>query len=386
MVEHHDVIIAGAGPVGLTLALGLVRRGVDVVVLEKESGTAEHSRAPAIWPATQEILGKLGVVDRFLAGGIALPALELWDVDRERQLLRLPVEELAGETTHPRLLIVPQSRTERLLHAAISEVSGDAVRFSSEVVGLEQTAAGVQVRYRTPDGERAVHGRFVAGCDGAGSKVRELIGGSLEGMTYAMRAALADTRLPELDELRFPRLTTRPALAIGIRIDRGIWRLILPFGGENAKQTLDERIADAARSLFGVTDYELVWKSEFRLHRRMSSRWVDGRIVLAGDAAHLNSPVGGEGMNAGIMDAAALTDALTNAVTSGDTSLLIDYASRRRSMIEGGVNPFTDRMTQVLLAWNGRLIRPALRAASVMLKIKPLRLRLLRRMALLDQR
>ena len=386
MAEHHDVIIAGAGPVGLTLALGLVRRGVDVVVLEKESGTAEHSRAPAIWPATQEILGKLGVVDRFLADGIAVPTLELWDTDRERALLRLPVEELAAETTHPRLLIVPQSRTERLLHAAIREVSGDAVRFSSEVVGLKQTADGVQVRYSTSAGEREMQGRFVAGCDGAGSKVRDLIGGSLEGMTYAMRAALADISLPELDELRFPRLTTRPALAIGIRIDRGIWRLILPFGGENAEPSLDERIAGAARSLFGATDYELEWKSEFRLHRRMSSRWVDGRIVLAGDAAHLNSPVGGEGMNAGIMDAAALTDGLVKALESEDASPLADYARRRQHMIEGGVNPFTDRLTQVLLAWNGRLIRPALRAANVTLKIKPLRMRLLRRMALLDQR
>ena len=386
MTAHHDVIVVGAGPVGLTLALGLVRRGVDVVVLEKERGTAEHSRAPAIWPASQETLAALGVIDRFVQNGIALPVVELWDADRERPLLRLPVEELRAETAHAQLLIVPQSRTERLLHDAIREVAAGAVRFESEVVGLRQSAEGVEVHYRAADGEHQMSARFVAGCDGAGSRVRELIGGSLEGMTYATRAALADVRLPQMDELRFPRLTTRPALAIGIRIDRELWRLTLPFGGETGQRSIDERIEDATRSLFGSTGLDVVWKSEFRLHRRTSSRWVDGRIVLAGDAAHLNSLVGGEGMNAGIMDAAALMTTLRQALDTGDTSSLEAYATRRRAMIEGGVNPFTDRLTRVLLARNGRLIRPALRTAGIVLKIKPLRKRLLRRLALLDQR
>lgn len=381
--ERHEVVVVGAGPVGLCLALGLARAGVDVVVLEKEPGTAEHSRAPAIWPGTQEILDRLGVIDRFLAEGIGLGRVDLWDVDRQRVLVRLDLSELASGTAHPRLLIVPQSTTERLLAEALEEIGPGAIRFSSQVVGVEQTADGVEVTVER-DGERErVSGRLLAGCDGAHSVVRGEIGGSLDGITYDVRAALADLELEGSGDFPFPRITTRPGPAIGIRMGERLWRLILPYAEDDL--TLPERVTKAAARLFPDTPYREVWKSDFRLHRRISSRWRDGRVVLAGDAAHLNSPVGGEGMNAGIADAAALTEALLGALASDDLAPLETFARRRRQAIESGVNRFTDRLTRLLLVGRGRLLRPAFRVASLMLSVPPVRRRVLRRLAMLER-
>jgi 2-polyprenyl-6-methoxyphenol hydroxylase-like FAD-dependent oxidoreductase len=135
MPEQHDVVVVGAGPVGLSLALGLARRGRDVLVLETNDTTAEHSRAPAIWPGTQEVLADLGVIDRFEAHGLIVPAPEMWDADHDRPILRIPIDTLADETRFPRLLIIPQSRTERLLSEALGETATGRVRWAAEVLG-----------------------------------------------------------------------------------------------------------------------------------------------------------------------------------------------------------------------------------------------------------
>jgi 3-(3-hydroxy-phenyl)propionate hydroxylase len=382
-----DVVVVGAGPVGLALALGLARGGRRVLVLEKEAGTAEHSRAPAIWPRTQEVLASLGVIERFLAEGIALPCVALADADRgDRALVEIPLAELAGVTPYPQLLIVPQSDTERLLLAAVREHPGAEVQFSAEVTGVEQHASGVRVTWRRPGSAapEVAEAAFAAGCDGARSTVRHALGASFDGTTYRVQAALADVDLDPPQDLPFPRLTTRGGLAIGIRIDRRLWRLILPFAAEDGL-ALEERVERAVRHLFPRAErYDTVWQSEFRLHRRVSSRFVDGRIALAGDAAHLNSPVGGQGMNAGLQDAAALSESLLAALERDDPAPLAGYERQRRRAVESGVNPFTDRLTRLLLFAGGRLIRPLLAVASLALRLPPLRRRFLRRAAMLD--
>jgi 3-(3-hydroxy-phenyl)propionate hydroxylase len=384
MTRPLDLIVVGAGPVGLAVALGVARRGRSVLVLEKEPATAEHSRAPAIWPRTQEVLAGLGVLDRFLAEGIALPRVTLHDVDRGRPLLTIPVAELAGATPYPQLLIVPQSRTERLLLAALREQPSAEVRFAAEVTGVEDEGAAVRVTFRHQGREETAASAFVVGCDGARSTVRKTIDASFEGVTYDTRAALADVRLRPDRELPFPRLTTRPGLAIGIRIERDLWRLILPFAAADPLP-LDDRVARAVRHLFpGADGHDTVWRSEFRLHRRVASRFAAGRVALAGDAAHLNSPVGGQGMNAGLQDAEALVEALAAALAADDPAPLAVYERLRRPAVEQGVNPFTDRLTRLLLFARGRAIRPLLAVARQALRLPPLRRRFLRRIAMLD--
>ncbi|MCW8125930.1 FAD-dependent oxidoreductase [Microbulbifer halophilus] len=381
--ELYQVIIVGAGPVGLSLALMLARKSYRVLVLEKEAGTAEHSRAPVIWPGTQEILAGLGVMEKFTKTGILKPSLEIHDVDRDTCLLRAPLESLSDQTRFPRLLILPQSRTESLLLEALERQASASIRFSSEVIGLDQRDGSVDVRFATPKGQSTASGEILVGCDGAHSFVRQSMGAHQEGITYAMRAALADIRINDSRGLDSPRLTTIPGIAIGIRIEADTWRLILPFT-QSDPTPLERRIREAVEHLFPPSNWEAVWRSEFQLHRRISSRFSRGRTVLAGDAAHLNSPVGGQGMNAGIQDASHLAPAIEQALESDPEATLQAYGDRRKAQIAQGVNRVTDIMTRLIMARQGRFIRWVLAGTNAALRTPGLRRKILRRMSMLD--
>ena len=379
----HDVVIAGGGPVGMTLALGLARAGLDVLVLEEDDSTTAHSRAPVFWPGTQAVLATLGVFDRFAERGFRLPCPTVWDADRSAPLLALPLTELAGETPHPSLLILPQSETEALLCEEIRNTVGVEIRFSSKVTGLIQDSFGVDVVYRRFDHEERVRAKYVAGCDGAHSTVRDHIGGRLEGKTYGFKAALADIRMPGHEDLDFPRISTAPRLVMALRLKPDLWRLVFPFSAMRQPDPASW-ISRASVALFGREPEEIVWQDDFRLHRRVSSHWVKGRIVLAGDAAHLNSPVGGEGLNAGIQDAVLLSRALQKAVAVDHPQPLVDYVTYRRRAVERGVNAFTDMLTRILLFDEGRMIRPAFALARVLFAVPAWRRRMLRRLALVE--
>jgi len=379
---RKEVIVIGAGPVGLSLALILARTGRKVHVVEKNDSTSERSRAPAIWPATQEILNEMGIVDRFLEHGITHPELKLWDADRSTPLIRVPLHLLADKTAFPQLLILPQSETERLLLEALERESAATVLFGCEAMSICQNGQSVTVQCRRNGRTESLEGRFVIGCDGAHSTVRESLGATFEGITYKLRAALADIEFEEANDMASPRLTTRPRSAIGIRIQPNTWRLILPFS-EVDEISLEQRVEDAVASLFNVST-QTVWKSEFKLHRRVSSTFARGRVALAGDAAHLNSPVGGQGMNAGIKDASVLSQALIEALDTDSTRPILDYASRRKQEIESGVNAFTNILTKVLLFRRGKMLRPAFRLANLLLRFPPTRRRALQNISMLD--
>jgi 2-polyprenyl-6-methoxyphenol hydroxylase-like FAD-dependent oxidoreductase len=378
------VAVVGAGPVGLAGALGLAQNDWSVLVLEKNEGLSEHSRAPLIWPRTQEILSELGVVSRFEEDGIVRSRIRLFNADQERVLLRYPIEELRGETPFPQVILCPQSQTERILYEALQEEPSAEVHFSTEVTGLRQSRGSVEVRFEQDGQAGSITAAYAAGCDGAHSRVRDAIGSSFGGRTYRAQAALADLTFDQEQNVRFPRMTRRRGVATAIRIDDDLWRLIMPRASEGSAP-LGRRIERAVADLFPASSFETVWKSEFNLHRRVSSSFVNQRVVLAGDAAHLTSPVGGQGMNLGLQDASALVSALDGALERNTLTPLSRYTFERQEAIETGAVWATDRLTQLLLARRGTFLVPFLRLFGFALRIRPLRQMVMRRMAMLDE-
>ncbi len=379
-----DVAVAGAGPVGLTLALGLARRRRSVVVLESQPDLDVHSRAPAVWPRTLEVIDRLDTVERLVARGIVVPRLTFWDADEDppQPLLELPVDELSGETRFPFLLIVPQSETERVLLDALRECETATVRFGAEVLDFEEHDETVVVRFREDGAERTVRARLLAGCDGAHSRVRERLGLRLEGYTYPICAALADVDVGGPPSDRFPLVSTAHGPVIAIRIDGVRWRLILPYpAGESLD--LDARLRSVLPALFDDRATRVTWTSHFALHQRIAPQFARGRVVLAGDAAHLNSPVGGQGLNLGVQEAERLARVLIRALDQDSPYPLGAYERVHRREIRTGVNRFTDTLTRVVAAGDGRHVKRLLHGAAWMLTVPAWRHRVLRKLAML---
>jgi 2-polyprenyl-6-methoxyphenol hydroxylase-like FAD-dependent oxidoreductase len=373
--ETFDFVIAGAGPVGLSLGIALAKSGSKILVLEKKSELSEHSRAPGIWGRTLEVFQGLGVVEKFLEAGINLKHFEIWNADENRRVLRLDFSELKDETPFPRFLILPQSETEKILLAHLSNSSNVTIKFSSELRGLEQINEQVRITYESQTIQHATSS-FLIGCDGAHSKVRELLGFQLVGETFPVEAALADIKLPGNPEYPFPRLTTKGHFAVGVKIRSDLWRLIMPFSSEDNLE-LAERIQECVQALFGMEKYELIWKSEFKLHNRLSTGFLKDRVILAGDAAHLNSPVGGQGMNSGIQDTEFLAPLLLTALENNNPENLLPYVHRKEE-IKSTVNRFTTILTDVIFYRDGKYLPMLLKTMSYVLRLKPMRKRFIR--------
>lgn len=355
------VLIAGAGPVGLSLALGLARHGVSTLVVEQDPGLAEHSRAAAVAARTMEIFRAWGVAERWLEEGELYSRLPVRVVGEAEPRAVIDLSSLAAETAYPGLLILSQDRTERLLLGAVEESGLAEVRFGHRLSGFEEDGEGVTARIETADGgSYAVRAGYLAGCDGAHSKVRELLGWHLEGKTYPGRLLLADVRPRpaggvDRGDRSFPLFAPRRrGVLVGLRLGPGFWRLIASVDPELSDEaaTAPERLDRLANELFGDGPNEHVWSSVFRIHRRLAPRFRRGRVLLAGDAGHLNSPAGGQGMNSGIQDAFGLAWKLARAIApppagADPERLLAAYDEERHHAAEE-INRFTGFLTRLV--------------------------------------
>jgi 2-polyprenyl-6-methoxyphenol hydroxylase-like FAD-dependent oxidoreductase len=369
----------GAGPVGLALALGLARHGVPSIVFERAEGTSRHSKAAGIHVRTREVLHRWGMADRLLDVGRLVADITLHDVNAgDRPLLSFDLGVLEDEADRPGLLVLEQSETERLLLEAVHEAGCCEVSFGTEVVGLREHDDHLELRVVREGGvEEPITASYVVGCDGAGSSVREALGLPFEGRTYRSEPMLADVALDDRrDELPWPRIEDGGGgFTAAIRLRAGLWRIIHlePRSQAEGGEVRDEDVQRRVDAVLGAGPVEVVWSSRFRIHRRASPRFRRGRVLLAGDAAHVHSPVGGQGMNAGIQDAADLAWKLAAALGGGDVDrLLASYEVERRAVVVGSVSAFTDVLTRVYLlvpSWVRRLVfgvqRTALRLPVV---------------------
>ncbi|MET7847400.1 FAD-dependent monooxygenase [Streptomyces avermitilis] len=328
-----EVAIVGAGPAGLALAVTLAASGIDFVVLDKLAEGANTSRAAVVHARTLEVLDELGASEELIARGVQVTQFAVRD--GSRRLMTVPFDKLP--TPHPYTLMVPQYETESVLLARLRALGGDVHR-PHEVTSVVQDEDGVTLTTSTGQTLRA---GYVVGTDGMHSTVREAAGIGFTGNAYAESFVLADVVMDWAPGPSEVSLTFGTAgLTVVAPLPNDHYRVVAtvdtaPESPDLAfvQQLLDERAPGQAK----VTG--LAWSSRFRVHHRVADRYRAGRVLLAGDAAHVHSPAGGQGMNTGIQDGYALGRAFA-------TGQLDGYEARRRPIAQRVV-AFTDRMTRI---------------------------------------
>jgi 2-polyprenyl-6-methoxyphenol hydroxylase-like FAD-dependent oxidoreductase len=378
------VVISGAGPVGLTLALGLARCGVKSLVLEKRAELSGQSKALAVQVRTVQILQRLGVLEQFQQEASRVCNFALFRAGAEFPAVVIDLSALSPEVAVPEALLLPQERTEHLLYQACHD-AGVEVLFEHETIHHAECDGGMRITARGPSGVLEAECGYFAICEGSGSHSRERMGLSLQGKTYAPEILLADVRIAGPRDPATARFfPTSQGILVAVQFQPGVWRIIDSRKAEH--RDTSGRIGQNVRSLFGRASYDLLWESVFQSHQRVVSRFVVGHCLLAGDAAHLNSPAGGQGMNGGIHDAFNLAWKLAACVRGADEHrLLRSYNEERRYCVLHHLNRVTDQFTR--LAFLDTPLRDLLTRALQQLSKAPLiNRRLALRMGMLDHR
>lgn len=338
------VLIVGAGPTGLTLALSLARQGLACRIIDRNAEPAEHSRALAVLPRTLECLQLLGVAPAFLARGVKVNGFELYHAGR-----RVAGLDMGGiDSRYNHLLSIEQSETERILLEAVT-AAGIAVEREFELTRFAADAHGVRAHLRHTNGTaETAECDWLVGCDGAHSAVRHGLGLPFEGAAYEDDLRLADCRIDWPLAADRGRAFLRPDGPVAaIPLPGGRWRLIaFAPPGTPEEPTLAwfaERLHGVAPAGTFLSDGE--WLARFKIHRRMVPGYRVGRVFLVGDAAHIHSPIGGQGMNTGIMDAVNLGWKLAEVARGAQDALLDTYETERHPVAERVLH-FTDRATR----------------------------------------
>ncbi|MEV6559079.1 FAD-dependent monooxygenase [Nocardia sp. NPDC051756] len=334
---RNQVLVAGAGPTGLILALDLARRNIPVRVIDQATEFFAGSRGDGIQPRTLEVFDDLGVLDAVLAAGIPTPIMRAYlggEFVGERRMWE-PIEPTPA-LPYPNPWLLGQSGTEAILRARLAEF-GVQVELGTALAGFEQDATGVTATLRRGAAEETVRADYLVGADGGRSTVRKQLGIAFEGTTdESLRMLLGDVRADVLDhEFGYWFAgADRPMEGIALSPLPGgrQFQFAAPLTGD-AEPTLAvlQEYADRYSGRTDLTLTELTWVTVWRPNVRLAERFRDGRVFLAGDAAHVHPPTGGQGMNTGIQDAYNLGWKLAAAL-NGDESLLDSYESERRTV------------------------------------------------------
>ena len=350
MAAPH-VLIAGAGPVGLVSALTLATAGIAVTVFERNAEAAEDLRASTFHPPTLDMLARFGITDELLPQGLV--ARYTQQRDRKAGLIaEFDMALLAGETQHPYRLQCEQWKLSRLLMARLANFPHVTLIFGAEVASVTQAAdsASVDVRLGAGGQTQTFTGDYLIGADGAWSAVRQALGIEFEGFTYPERFLVVSTAFEFADH--FPKLSYVNYVSdphewcVLLRVPT-LWRVLFPT---RADETDGDVLSDASiqarlQNLLPQSQlYQTVHRTLYKVHQRVAKEFRRGRVVLAGDAAHINNPLGGMGMNGGVQDAFNLCDKLVDILNHGASDSLLDrYQRQRRSVAIEYINANTAR-------------------------------------------
>jgi 3-(3-hydroxy-phenyl)propionate hydroxylase len=334
-----DVLVVGAGPVGLITALGLARAGVKVTVLEKEPAIVASPRAMVYHSGVIGGIERLGLLDDALAAGFKATAVD-FVVYGTGERLHYSLDVLDGQVPHPYNIHLGQDQLAGIAMEHLRRLPGTEVRFDTAVTGLTQDTDGVTVTAETAGASVTFRAGWVIGTDGAGSTVRKSLGLEFEGMTWPERFVATNVRFP-FDEHGFAlaNMVLDPVYgAIVAKIDdTGLWRCTYCEDAALPEETVHERIpAYFAETLPGDKKYELVQYSPYKMHQRSTPTYRVGRALLAGDAAHVTNPTGGLGLTSGLFDSYVLSEALAAVVNgqAGDEVLDLYSEQRRKAFLD----------------------------------------------------
>ena len=341
------IIIVGAGPVGAVTALAMAQQGMDVTLLEADAVYDDKPRAATTHASTLEMLAQLGIVDEVIAQGLISPRFQHWDRVSGELIAEFDYARLAGVTPYPYAL---QCESHKLVNIALGRLKGYAnasVLRQHEVRRVVQTNDAVEVEAQTSDGPVRLGADYVLGTDGARSVVRHAIGAEFAGYTFPERFVGMTTPFDFEAHYGYANRSyfADPECWVALfkvagNDMRGIWRVISPATSDEPDEAVlsEAALQQRMQHFFpqagvGNGAFEIRYRGVYRFHQRVASSFRQGRIFIAGDAAHVNNPAGGLGMNSGIHDGMELTEILATVMRDGyDETLLERYQRRRRAL------------------------------------------------------
>ncbi|MEO1103558.1 MAG: FAD-dependent monooxygenase [Pseudomonadota bacterium] len=336
--QSKRVIVIGAGPVGLVATVSLLAEGIPVTLLEATADLAEDLRASTFHPPTLDMLDRFGVSEKLIEKGLICPHWQFRD-RKEGVIATFDLGMLEGETAHPYRLQCEQWKLTRALRALVDDHPDGTLITEIRALACSQDEDSVTVEAEHSDGSREVFtGRYLIGTDGARSMVRKAIGVNFEGMTIPeIFLSLStefryDQAIPDLANIAY---VSDPNEWLVLLRTPSLWRVLLPTDpAASDEEILDPKSVETRLQAVLPTDapYKVVHKTAYRVHERVADKYFEGRIILAGDAAHLNNPLGGMGMNGGIHDAVNLTEKLAAVWRGAPMDTMGRYQRQRRKV------------------------------------------------------
>lgn len=362
MSSENRILIAGAGPVGMIAGYYLARNGVPVTLFDALPETTPDHRASTVHPSSLDMLAELGMTEAMIAKGLISPIFQFRDRYDDRIVAEFDYGLIHDETDHPFALQVEQHKVINIAYELAKDLPDFTLLRSHEVLGVDQDSDGVEVSVKTPDGGiESWRGRYLIGADGGRSAVRKALGIDFPGFTWEERFIIATTKFdfgrPEAGNFHYRNYVAHPeqwCALIKVAGDdmSGLWRILLPAGQDEADDYVlsEEWVQDKfSECLPYAAPYEILHRNLYAVHQRVAETFHKGRVVLAGDSAHVNNPLGGMGMNGGIHDGLNIAEKLCRIWRrDGDSSLLAQYDRQRRTMARKFVQAQSIRNKELL--------------------------------------
>lgn len=342
MGRVNRILIAGAGPVGAVTGLYLARNGLNVTLFDMAPSPPEDHRAATLQPSTLDLFEELGLTGRILEQGIKSRFFQWRDRVKDEIVAEFDYGRLSEISGHPYVIQLEQHKTVYTVLEAASRCSNFVLHRPVEVIAVRQGSDGVECDVRDRDGDVATHrGDYLVGCDGGRSIVRKTADVSFEGFTWPERFNIVSTPtdLGKIHGFRLRNYCSHPDRWVSLmqvpgEDGKGLWRCVFPAKAEESDEEVmsDDWIDARFRECMNAGPYPIVHRNMYNVHQRVAGSFRSGRIVLAGDSAHVNNPIGGMGMNSGFQDGITLARKLIEIGKGGHANALLDRYDRQRRL------------------------------------------------------